>query len=99
MFSGINRVCSTHTYVPVLTEIEGLALIAGGAVCLGVSGILKADEYCTGRKYVIPFITDDAGRFNARIGLGSLQQGFKQIAPLTGIVLVIYVLSAKLFFR
>lgn len=99
MFSEINRICDSYTYVPVLTEIQGLTMIAGGAACLGVSGILKVDEYYTGRKHGIPYISDDAVRFNVGVGVGALKEGFKRIAPVTGVVLAVYLLSAKLSFR
>lgn len=99
MFSEINRICEAYTYVPVLTEIQGLTMIAVGTASLGASGILKVEEYYTGRKQGIPYISDDAARFNAEVGVSALKEGFKRIAPVTGVVLAVYVLSAKLLFE
>ncbi len=99
MLSEINRICDTYTYIPVLTEIQGLTEIATGAIVLGASGNIKFSEYYTGKKERLPFVSEDAGQFSAEVGISCAKSGLKRIAPTTGVILVIYILSARLLFR
>lgn len=97
MLSGIHRITSNYTYVPVLTELDGLNTITMGLFCLGISGLAKANECFTGKKCEVSFITNDAALFYEDIAIGALKHGFKKIAPTAGVVLGIYLLTAKIF--
>lgn len=89
IISEIHRISEAYGYVPVITEAYGLIAIGAGVGALGVSSVLKIQEYYTGQKATIPYISDDAAQFNAGIGKDCLMYGFKRIAPTTGVLLTV----------
>lgn len=95
MISEIHRISNAYSYVPVITEVSGLIAIGTGVCLLGFSGILKIQEYYTGQKASIPYISNDAVQFNAEVGKDTLMHGVKRIAPTIGVLLTAHMLFGK----
>lgn len=79
-----------------LNYFESMFLIAGGATLLTVGGVLKAKEYYTGVKHIVPHGTKDAASLSVDFGLVAMNEGVKQLAPTVSAVFAIYMLGTKL---
>jgi hypothetical protein len=93
----IEALCNPHnSYIPVITEIQGAVLLAGGLGFLGIGSIIKVHDYYTGRKEDLLLLTDDAAGFNTNLGQTLLKQGLKRLLPTTGALLAVYLLSSTI---
>lgn len=92
---ALNRVVQQDRYFPVLTELHGVACIGFGIAQLGFSQIIKANNYYTGKKDIMPFITDDSARFFSDLGKGALKIGIVKILPATTAAVTLWAVWQK----